>query len=387
MKERRYFQLFYFVYFAAGSGFASFRSAYLREVGFSGSEIGFIGFLIPVCGLVAQPIWGVLSDVWGVEKQLLIASVLVTGGVVLVYPLGIPAGIGLFALASATAVFAAFRAPVRPVANALVLSTGLDYGTVRAFGSIAFGVSILVAGSLVSALGTEIVFYVYAGGMAVVAALLWRVPDSESPPSTSLGVEAAELLRNRQFAALLVAAFLMGAMMSTSGSYFSIFMREVGGGDALTGVALALKTVAEALVFFYATRLSLPYRTLLVVGCLAHAVTFLAYAATGATPVVLAVQLLLGVGYASFYLAAVTVTAEVSPETLQSTAQTFLTAFGLGGGAAAGELLAGSLLDAFGVQSMYGYVSILGVVAAVASLGVVLPDGRDELGGDDELAS
>lgn len=88
--------------------------------------MGLIGLLIPICGVIAQPIWGMVGDWGGLQKEILFAGVGVTGVAILVYPIG-PI-VGVLTLAGATIVFAVFRAPIRPVANSLVLSTGIDYG-------------------------------------------------------------------------------------------------------------------------------------------------------------------------------------------------------------------------------------------------------------------
>jgi hypothetical protein len=84
-----------------------------------------------VVGIAAQPVWGLVSDWGNLEKEVPLVGVVVTGLTASVYPA--VARTGLVVLAGASAVVSAFRAPVRPVANALVRSTGLDYGTVRAF--------------------------------------------------------------------------------------------------------------------------------------------------------------------------------------------------------------------------------------------------------------
>ncbi|MUV56977.1 MFS transporter [Halogeometricum sp. CBA1124] len=80
-------------------------------------------------------------------------------------------------------------------------------------------------------------------------------------------------------------------------------------------------------------------------------------------------QLLLGVGYAAFMLAAVNLAHELAPAAIGSTAQTFLTGFGFAAGTGVGELAAGRLLDVVGVQSMYAYAAAVGfAVVAVSAL-------------------
>lgn len=372
MNTQTRFRGFYFLLFAAGGGFGVFRNAYLREVGLAGSQIGVIGFLIPVVSLLSQPAWGMVSDRWNVQKGVLLVGVLVAGGSVLAYPLG--AKTGFLALAVLTGVFACFRAPIRPVANSLVLTTGLDYGRVRAFGSISFGLAVLGVGVAVAWMGTTVVFAIYAAGMALAALVLFGIPVRESPPAESLGVDALRLVRDRGFAALIGMAFLMGTLLATSGAYFSIYMRVVGAGDAATGLALLLKTLGEVVVFVYAARIALSYRTLLVSGCLIHVGTFLVYAFVPVTSLVLAVQVALGFGFAGLYLSAVNLAHQLAPERIASTAQTLLTGLGFGGGSAGGQLLAGWLMEFVGIRLTYAYIAVLGLVAAVLCLAI---DGSD----------
>lgn len=366
MDEGSYFKAFYFLYFAAWSGFVVFRNAYFEDLGMTGAEMGTIGFLLRTAGILALPAWGLLGDRYGAQKTILLTSVVASGALGTIYPRAASV-FPLLALVSVA--FAAFRAPVKPVANAMVLSTGVPYGTVRAYGSIAFGVAALGLGLASSRVGTVVVFYGFGVGMAVLAVILLRIPVENHPPTESVGLRAVSLVRNRNFAALLVAAFLMGAMFPAGSAYLSVLVRSLGGSDAITGLSVAAKTAGEAAVFLYAARFAATYRRLLVVGAGCHVLTFAFYATAPPPAFVIAAQLLLGVGYAAFMLAAVNLAAELAPVSLGSTAQTFLTGFGFAAGAALGELASGRLLDLVGVQSMYQYVAAVGlVVVAVTGL-------------------
>lgn len=363
---RQQLRLFYFVYFASGSGFMVFRNAYLDEIGLTGFEMGLIGLLIPVCGVVSQPIWGMVGDWGGLQKEILLAGVGVTGVAILAYPLG-PV-VGVLTLAGATIVFAVFRAPIRPVANSLVLSTGTDYGQVRAFGSLAFGVSSVGFGVLVSQFGTPVVFYLYTLGMAAVAVILLRLPVETPPPTQRIGIKAVRLTRQPDFAALLVAAFLLGLAIPSGSAYLSVYMRAIGASDTVTGAAFAAKTMGEIGVFLLAYRIDRSYRSFLVAGCLCHAFTYAVYATVTIPVLILGIQLVLGVGYAAAFLAMVNLAHRLAPTALQSTAQTFLSGIGIAGGAGIGHVVAGHLMDVVGVQAMYGYVAVIAVAAALVSL-------------------
>jgi PPP family 3-phenylpropionic acid transporter len=328
--------------------------------------MGTIGFLLKVAGIAALPGWGLLSDRFGAQKRILLSSVAVSGALGLLYP---QTAAVFPLLAAVTVAFAAFRAPVKPVANSMLLSTGLSYGGVRAFGSIAFGVAALGTGLLRSRVGSVVVFYAFAAGMAVLAVIVLRIPVASRPPTESVGLRAASLVRDRNFAALLVAAFLMGTMFPAGSAYLSVYVRSIGGTDAITGLSVAAKTLAEAVVFLTAARFTTTYRSLLVAGAGCHIVAFGFYASAPAPAFVVAMQLLLGVGYAAFMLAAVNLAHELAPAAIGSTAQTFLTGFGFAAGTGVGELAAGRLLDVVGVQSMYAYAAAVGfAVVAVSAL-------------------
>lgn len=375
MSKARYFKWFYFVFFAAGSGFIVFRNAYFESIGMTGLQMGIVGFLLKAAGILAQPAWGLLGDRLGAQRRLLMAGVGVSGAVMLVYP---RVARVFPVLVVATVVFAAFRTPVRPMANAMLLSEGFSYGSVRAYGSIAYGIAALGLGVVIARLGSAIVFYTYAAGMALLVAILTRIPVESKPPTESVGLRAVSLVRDRNFAALLAAAFVMGAMFPAASTYLAVYVRAIGASDAITGLSIAVKTLAEGVVFLYATRLAISYRALLAAGAGCHVLAYVVYATTAAPILVVSLQFVVGVGYAAFMLAAVNLAYDLAAPSIKSTAQTFLAGFGLAAGTGVGTLATGWLLDLVGVQAMYGYVAFLGVAVLAAS---ALLDGSIEADG------
>jgi len=177
--EKARFQALFFVHYAAFSGFAVFRNVYLEEMGMSGSAMGQIGFLMTATGVAVQPLWGVLSDYLRAERPILILGAVASALALLAYPAAEGLTAPFLLVAVGTAVYSAARAPIVPITNGLVLSRGYDYGSIRAFGSIAFGIGSLGFGFLVAALGTASIVYFYVGGTAVFVAIVLSV--SESP--------------------------------------------------------------------------------------------------------------------------------------------------------------------------------------------------------------
>ncbi|WP_436934134.1 MFS transporter [Halovenus marina] len=369
LSEQRGFKLFYFVMFASFSGYAMFRNVFFEEIGLSGTEMGIIGFMFPLFTMLAQPVWGLVADWKGISKLILFISAIGAGLAALIYPFAPAAPSTLVVVLVATVLFAVFRAPAMPIANALVLTTGLSYEGVRAYGSIAFGVAGLGFGYLVGVFQTELVFFAYTIGMAAVVALLFVIPvDEPDALGSDLSVETVRPLLTKQYTLVLVAAFALGVMTPATGAFFSVYIRAVGHADWITGVAWLVKTVAEAVAFLYIARRGGSYRRLMAIAGVLYTVTYLVLFLSGSAPPIVLAQVLLGAGYALFNLASVNLAHGIAPEGLKSTAQSFLFVGGMSSGRAVGELVVGRLFDVVGAQETFGVLAALGIVTAVISL-------------------
>jgi len=366
--DKRQYQLLYFVFFASSNGFLVFRNAYFEELGLSGSQMGLLGAVLVVGGMVAQPIWGGLADRFAASKPVLLIAAGVSSVVILAYPLAGTVPDPFLLLVLATALLSTVRSPIVPITNAMILSKGLDYGQVRAFGSIAFGLGSLVIGWLLSQYATEIVFYIYAVGMVVLVLIVRGVPDAEADLTPDLKTEALKLVTNKRFLLLLSVTVLLAGASASGSAYFAVYIRAIGASDGLTGTAWMLKTVGEAVIFLSMARIGLTNRTQLTLGAALYVGVYLVYAAVATTAAILAVQFVLGVGLALYNIAIVEFADRFAPEDLTSTGQAVLSAFGIGTGRALGELGAGGVMDAIGVQSMYYVLAVVALAALLLSL-------------------
>lgn len=363
------FKLFYFLTYASFSGYVMFRNVYLEEIGMSGTQMGLIGLLFPLSAMAAQPVWGVLADSKGASKTILLVSAVGAGAFVLLYPLAPLFAAPFAVIAVGTVLFSVFRAPANPIANSLVLSTGLSYEGVRAYGSIAFGLAGLALGAAIGFGGTELVFYAFSVGMVLIVLLLLQLDVDQSVSlGNDLELDEVRQLLSRQFVLLLAAAFCIGLLTPAGSAFFSVYVRAVGQPDTITGIAWLLKTVAEAIAFLYIARREVSYRLLLGLGALCYAGTYLVLANTTSAIVIVFAYFALGFGYALFNLASVNLAHVLSPNGLRATAQAFLFVGGFSAGTILGEPLAGVLLDLVGAQGMYASVAGLGVLAAAISM-------------------
>lgn len=410
------FQSLFFVHFVAFSGLVVFRNVYLEQMGMSGSAMGQIGFLMTATGVAAQPVWGLVTDYLRAERPVLVVGGAVSALGLLAYPYADGLAEPFLLVAVGTAVFSVFHAPIVPIANGLVLSQGYDYGKIRAFGSVAFGIGSLGFGFLVAVAGIASIVYVYAVGMVVLVGVVWTLSETEADAveqgkrddlkaSGETGVDTADdtgddasdgepplpeavrkLATNREFLVVLLVAFVVGLSIRGGSAFFSVYMRAVEASavlgpwtlsaDALTGMAWTVKTLFEAGAFVYALRFSDSYRAFLVVGGAGVALPHLVYGLTAEPWAILAVQVAGGLGYGLYNLAVVNLVFAVASERVTSTAQTALTGLGLGFGGAVGEVVAGELVDAIGLQRTYLYLAAIGFVGA--ALGLLVRDSSGE---------
>lgn len=363
------YHLVYLTYFAASNGLISFRNAFFEDIGLTGSQMGLLGALLVAGGLVAQPVWGVLADRFSATRAVLLIGVAVSGLGVLLFPVAANVAWTFGVLAVATLVVSVFRAPILPIANSMVLSQGVEYGHVRAVGSIAFGVGSLLLGLIVAGLGLNWVFYVYALGMGFVFAAVWSLSNPRADLSPDLRRDAARLVTNRSFLLLLLVASLVAGAYSAGDAFLSVYLRHLTGGDAATGLAWLVKTVAEAGVFVALAGADLDNRAVLTAGAGATAAGYVVLGATAVAPLAIGVQLLSGAGVALFLFAAVHMTHRYAPTTLAATGQTLLTSVGMGLGRVVGQLGSGWAVSAAGVRTLYLLLAGVAALATVASLG------------------
>lgn len=360
MDSARRYQAIYFVFFAAFSGFVAYRNVYFQEMGMSGVQMGLIGSLLVAGGVLAQPVWGLVADYTQSPDRVITLAAACSAVAIMSYPLGAGLPEGRFlVIAVGTVALAATRAPIVPVANALVLSRGYNYASTRSFGSLAFGATVLVLGLVMARTGVSVIVYIYVVGMVTLIVLLRGVPSvNEQVFEGSLGGQALGLVRQPQYLLVLLAAFAMGFISYSGSAFFSVYMRAIGLGDRMTGVAWATKTVAEVALFLGLSRLDRFHGVAVATAGLSYAGGFFLLSSFSTMGSVLMANIAMGIGVALVYFALVNLAHDCAPTGLDSTAQTLVTSVGIGAGGALGEVSIGWLVDSVGVQFMYRYLAL-----------------------------
>lgn len=170
-----------------------------------------------------------------------------------------------------------FWTPHSPLADSLALSGvrrfGVDYPSLRKWGSAAFLAANLAGGAILAVAGSRAVPAIISTGLALtllasIAAPRLGRPRQPSPLSAErLGVGSASLL-HRRFVLLAAGAGVINASHGLLYGFATIYWKTAGIGEGVIGFLWAIAVVMEVVVMLAFRRLSAP-GILVVAGCAA----------------------------------------------------------------------------------------------------------------------
>jgi PPP family 3-phenylpropionic acid transporter len=340
----------HFLYFAALSYFIPYINLYLEGVGLSGSEIGLVRSLPSLVGIVAAPLWGILSDALRLRRGLFIIGTI--GSAILMLIISLVTQLGWLIVLGVAHSFV--LAVVMPLLTSMTLELlgerRAEYGQMRLWGAVGWGIMAPLAGLIIGAFGLPWIFYGYALLMGVSVVLATRLPAVDVSLQDSLGGSLKALLGCRGLQIFLVSVFVVGVGSAVTNNFLVLFLKELGGSEALYGLSLTVSTLSEIPVYFFSAPLLRRFGTRPVIICaIALYVIYTLLCAQLVNPVwVLAVQLLLGAAFGGLWSAGVAYMAEVAPPGLGATAQSLFSSVFMGLAYAVGAAVGGVLYDGVG---------------------------------------
>jgi MFS transporter, PPP family, 3-phenylpropionic acid transporter len=356
----------YFVLFAGIASFFPFLVLYYQELGLSGKQIGGLTALLPLVTVVATPFWGAVADVSRRYKLLLLA--LIAGCVVSVFLLSTTT---LYALLLVfVALFAFMSGPVMPLIDSSVLTNlgerRQDYGKLRLWGTIGFGLMSPLAGWLTERYNLHLAFYLYMIFLTVVFTLVIFFPIQRASLRKPLGTDLFEF-RNRAWLMFLVTIFIGGVGLSVSGNYFLLHMKNLEIPQSYIGLSLTFATLGEFPFMMLGHRLlkRYPAKFLLLVALFALSVRLIGYSLAAAPWHFLAVQLLHGPTFALIWIAGISYADALAPAHLKATGQSLFSSTLSGLGGTVGAFIGGFLYDAVGLVTTFQWAALTLVLAAI----------------------
>jgi PPP family 3-phenylpropionic acid transporter len=356
---------FYFLFFGAIGCYVPFINLYFRQVGLPGRAIGVLAAVPPLIMLVAGPVWGAAGDRFRIHRWLLPLAAL--GPIVPSLLMARTAAFG--SLAALVMVAAVFWAPIQPLIDSAVLDlvagTRHSYGSIRVWGSVGFTVMAWLMGYVVSSRGLPALFYGYAALLFGAALAALGLPARRQSWETSYRASVARLVRQPALALFLVSAFLIGATLQASYSFYPLFLTSLGAGPRWVGLAGAIGSISEMPLMFFSGPLigSLGAHTTALLGYAVFSLRWGLLAVLASPLLVLLTNVLHCVSFSPFLTGSIAFVEQHTPPGLHATAQSLLVAVTFGLGAATGALAGGWLYDAVGPTMMFAAGSVTALVA------------------------
>ncbi len=252
----------------------AFYYTYLPQLfasyGFNSQQIGTLLMIYVLVAVVAMPLMGILTDKLVPDKILLIALLTISCICSFVYFKAEKTYLN-------SAIFMAMLSfAFKPVVSIIdpytykLINDGdqIDYGIVRAMGSLGFAIGAYAVGKAIDVSGYNVLYYAQMLGVTVtgiVILVFFRKIEKKEPQepkeltytvtvkATDKAKEEEEnkenvflrLLKNRDYMALIIGGFFINIAVSMHFTYMPLVLQENGATSTQIGLAFSLMALAE----------------------------------------------------------------------------------------------------------------------------------------------
>ncbi|MFC0560445.1 MFS transporter [Halalkalibacter alkalisediminis] len=357
MKNKSVYRLMAYLFFAHSTItiINGYIPVFFKEQGLNGSQVGMLMAIGPFATILGQPMWGYLSDKYqSIKKMILVALI----GVVLTVTAFIFVHSYFAYLLIMFSLFF-FISPTTALGDSLSQKTAIQksisFGRIRLWGSLGFAVTSLVVGYVLTAVGIEYIMFpmLFMSLIAFIVALTIKdVPGVNKPVTV---IDALKLGINPSLLLFFLFILFISVPHRANDIYLGLYVVELGGPEAMIGWAWFIGVTAEAGIFamgaFFLKRWS-SLSLIVLAGCF-YTVRWVLMGFILDPWFILPLQILHGLTFGIFYLAAFQYINKLIPEHLQATGHVlFITViFGVAG--IIGSLLGGNIIELTSISTLY----------------------------------
>ena len=361
---------------AAEATVLPFIVLYLFERGFDAPSIGFVLSAAALASLVTSPVWAYVADrALGPERTVGVATVAAAVGALL-----LATAHGSFAVAAVTVVLFVARSPFTSLLDAIALQKlgapgSSGYARIRLWQSAGWAAAAVSSGAVFQVAELQLIPFLYAPMVLLLGIWVWFAlyPIGRLQPGQASRKLTGSVSLPRVPVALigfLVSTLLVGTSFAATANFVTLRINVLGGGAFLIGAAAAFQALTEIPTMAYTHVLTrhLSYRVLYVVGCGIYVAVFVAWAFVSDALVTALIKMVIGVGFALSYVAAVYIADDLAPANLRATAQALVKSVSFGLAPIAGALGGGLIYGAIGSRAMFLAAAAITVVAGFVAL-------------------
>lgn len=374
---------FYLFLGLAGGSFGSYLTLLLVHNGLNSGQIGILMATGTLIAITIQPIWGIVSDRYNQTRLVLILSVAVPALLAVFYRSEY--FIILLLIYTLSTIFSSTQAPIADsYAISAAKRAGATYGSIRLMMSVGAAVGAYLGGLYVSSFSVSTIWlpFLFFNLIAVVIALtLPKQAEENHMMSKSFSQGVRQLLGNRIFLAFLGGSFLVNQTMTAFGTYFVVAFQSVGGSTRYAGIALFIASVTNVPSMLFASRVisRLGRERTLLMGAVIYVLRWGIQVAFPYPSVMIGVQVLHGLSFGFFYIAAVEYVSQITSSEMQATGQSVFNMVFAGISGIIGNLLNGFLLEQGGVEMMNLSCMLSSIAGAMLLLYVARSSRRKRL--------
>ncbi|MDZ5474524.1 MFS transporter [Bacillus sp. 31A1R] len=364
---------FYLFAFLGFGGLFPLLSVYLSEtVGLNGYQIGTIMSIGPIIMIFFQPLWGFVSDLTSSPIKILTITTFFTG----LSALGYVFFDTYYLLLMTAILIAIFQSAIIPVSDSLSLKytskVKYNYGNVRLFGSLGFGIAVFVMGRL-SEKHPDYIFYSFLIFLTVASMIAFKIPKEKTTAPKNLLGGVKEILTYKKFIIFLAITFLIFGPNLANNTYFGLFVEDSGG--TYTGIGIAfLVAVLSEVPFMRVAGGWINRLGLLQVATIAGVVSlvrWIFYFTEPSLTLIYATAVMQGFSIGLFIPAGLQYIRDIAPVHIVATAITLYSAIGNGFGNWFCTFAGGIIYEEYSIYGVYLFFALLSLIGVFLNIWLI----------------
>ncbi|NHM29421.1 MFS transporter [Neobacillus terrae] len=375
-KERRNIfslQGFYLLSFFGVGSLYPLLSVYLSEVEkLNGYQIGTILSIGPIVMIFFQPLWGMISDLTHSPTKVLTFTTFLAGVGGFGYYL-----FGSYSMFFLTAVLVAiFQSAIIPVSDSISLKfssrLNYNYGNIRLFGSLGFGLAVFIMGKL-SEFSPAVIFFSFFVSLSLASILAFRLPKEHTGENVKIFSGMKDLFKLKKFVIFLFVTFLIFGPNLANNTYFGLFVDDLGGTYTGIGIAFFIAVMSE-IPFMRVAGRGINKFGLLPIAAIAGTVSlvrWLFYFMEPSLSLVYASAVIQGFSLGLFIPAGLQYIREITPSHITATAVTIYSAIGNGLGNWFSTFVGGLIYDSYSIFGVYLFFAVLAFLGVLLTLWLI----------------
>jgi len=338
-----------------------YLSTFLVKRGYTATQVGLVFMVNSIVVLLLESVWGMISDKIRSVKKVYTFLMFVIAAI-------IPISVLLKSFTELLiffAVFNVFYCSINSLCDTWV-SQGIkgipnqNYGSYRAWGSLAFTLMSFLLGIVIEEYRIEVIFFALSlfallNGVNSMTIRHHGLPEVKREIKK---LNVSDLLKNYRYVGFIICVLIQYVATNLKFNFFYQRLMLAGGNDALYGIGHSIAALSEVpfmifsgfLIRKYTAENTLKFSMFMYFLCQLCC-------SFNLSPIALTLcQLFSGPSYGIFALSSVIYIDSLSPPELKTSALTIATSIYLGGGGIIGSFLWGRAIDTIGIINSF-YVS------------------------------